>query len=329
MDLLFQALADDEFPMDMECLQTFLFDRCMDWPHLLGLWQGMQMIQHWGEEIDDEDRYQQQVAADKQQLRQVLAEGSMIEHIEATYTAFNRDYNYQGSGHWHWFQENEAQLMRRAYAARTPPKVGHRVRLKGLAARPELNGAAGTVAGADKSSGRLSVKLDSPPSAVALHPPGVRVQPANLEVLPAGAALAVLISGPHMGPAFAFGTPVADGWERCPVPALLGLPLAYRRMGVKRQHSNESAATLLTIDPDTGFAPMEVQACGVGPVLVARTDGEDFTVEEMEDLHAYNVHLMEIWPEENGMNLDDAWKERHYSPAAFRNFTRKRQQQVG
>lgn len=70
------------------------------------------------------------------------------------------------------------------------------------------------------------------------------------------------------------------GWKGCPVPTMLGVPLAMKRMGGPRQ-LNESLAMLMTVDPVTGFAPPEVLMSGLGKMLVARTDGADLTVEEV------------------------------------------------
>lgn len=272
VELLYKACRDNEFPADIQCLQTFLFDRCMEWSDLLGLWKGLLVIEH------------HQRCSYKQQLHEAVAEVRVTEFLEATYSAFNRESKYEGSGYWRWFQQNKTQLSERAHATCTPPRVGRRVQLKGLQARPELNGSAGEVVGHNEAGERFAVKLTSPPSAVAAQPEGVRVKAGNLEVLPPRAARAVLLSGPHMGAAFAFGTRASDGWVRCAVPALLGLPLAYRRMGFGQQLDNEQLAVLLCIDPITGLAPAEIQANGLGTVLVARTDGKDFTTDVNEQL---------------------------------------------
>lgn len=100
---------------------------------------------------------------------------------------------------------------------------------------------------------------------------------------------------------------------------MLGVPLSILQLAPAAQrHSNEQLATLLCISPDTGFAPVRVSSCGLGPVLVARVDGRDSTTEEMEALHRYNVHLMDVWPEE--CSSGPAWRRQHLSGAALQGF---------
>jgi hypothetical protein len=69
-------------------------------------------------------------------------------------------------------------------------------------------------------------------------------------------------------------------WHACPTPKMLGLPLALKQLNKAQRFSNESMAVYLLADPRSGFAPPWAQS-GLGPVLVARTDGEDFTKEQM------------------------------------------------
>lgn len=72
-----------------------------------------------------------------------------------------------------------------------------------------------------------------------------------------------------------------------------------------------------------GFAPMDVQARGLGPVLVARTDSRDFTLEDMGILHDYMCHLIDMWGNwlEQGANQE---RVRALTPAAFHRFTEGR-----
>lgn len=320
--MLYKACDEDEFPTNIKCLQTFYFDRCTDWPKLLGLWQGVRIIQSFNSGNPDpaESDYNPQWDAEyREQTRQAVAQSRIWEHLESLYIQFNSDYNYPGSGNWHWYLKNKARLKERAQAESSPPEVGCRVLLQGLVAKPELNDAAGQVVGFDATAGRFAVKLSSPPSAVLLQPEGVRVQPRNMTVLPKGAARAVLLSGPNMGSAFAFDAASGNGWQRCPVPTMLGQPLAVKQLGCKQQHSNEQLAVFLCVDPDTGLAPAKVQTCGMGPTLVARSDGKDFTIGEMMALHSYIEHLKSIWPDEGVAS--STWKQRYLTAAASEAFT--------
>lgn len=163
------------------------------------------------------------------------------------------------------------------------PSAGSVVRLDGLGAALELNGAIGRVTGPAEEDGRLPVRLRSPAEAVASRPAGVRVRPANLTELPAGAAAAVQLFGTRMYPACttAFGCRADEdeaggrgggggssssgsgggllpaGWQRCEVPALLGLPLALLQLAPEASSCsppghNESMAVLLLIDTVSG-----------------------------------------------------------------------------
>ena len=63
------------------------------------------------------------------------------------------------------------------------------------------------------------------------------------------------------------------------------------------------------------MAPLDVQLHGIGPVLVARTDGVDFTTDDMAALHHYNKHLMDVWSE-----FTDRKRRKALTAAAFRAF---------
>ena len=71
--------------------------------------------------------------------------------------------------------------------------LGDRVVLQGLQAKPELNGAAGTVievgapgCGPDGGSGRYGVRVELP--AAVRNAAGIKVKPANLRLAPAAVA---------------------------------------------------------------------------------------------------------------------------------------------
>ncbi|WIA30572.1 hypothetical protein OEZ86_000655 [Tetradesmus obliquus] len=82
------------------------------------------------------------------------------------------------------------------------------------------------------------------------------------------------------------------------------------------------------MDPRSGFAPPDVQQNGLGEVLLARTDGKDYTVTELWQLHEYNCHLMNRWGDwlEDGMDSPDVQAELQeaLSPQGFADHTQMR-----
>ncbi|CAM9799646.1 unnamed protein product, partial [Sphacelaria rigidula] len=83
-----------------------------------------------------------------------------------------------------------------------------------------------------------------------------------------------------------------SGWELCPVVNMLGVPLAIKKArncccplcvgptGTDPVPSNQ-ISTRLAIEPHTGMAPPRWAGSEhnhLGTVVVARTDGRDFTV---------------------------------------------------
>ncbi|PNH07307.1 hypothetical protein TSOC_006258 [Tetrabaena socialis] len=333
---LYHACDNNVFPTDATCLRAFLFDRCTDWPSLLGFYKGI---------VGPISRITRKDY--REELRRAAQEGGvqLLDCVARISDDFHRSTGHAGSGYWQWFEANRAQLKAMVTKG-PPPEHGSVVRLVGLTAASELNGAIGQVVReADGDDGRLPVKLRSPAAAVASKPGGVRVRLANLEALPLGAVEAVLLFGALVSPTYAlgFGSQLAqgqrqqgtvdsstlpDGWRRCEVPALLGLPLALFPLasngsagplpGNNEKGSDESMAVFLLIDPASGFAPTDVQLGGLGPVLVARTDGKDFTPKELLQLHSYNQLLMQRWdrlaPHELGRAL---------TPSAFNAFVRE------
>lgn len=196
---------------------------------------------------------------------------------------------------------------------------GARVRLAGLAAKPELNGRTGACGSFDERSGRFVVRLDGAGSG-----DGIKVRPDNLELAadptgslqpqlrqstPRGAEggsqgslqrrpgqLAVRICGMLPQAAVLTENDVADAsrWRRCPVPAMMGVPLAVRTVPPRPREdarpSNECMGVYLLIDPVSGFAPAEVLTRGLGPVLVARTDGQPFSLDDMASPRSGPAH---------------------------------------
>jgi len=174
----------------------------------------------------------------------------------------------------------EAPAVAAAAAAGPQPTAGSRVRVANLQSAQELNGAIGVVVGApDEATGRLPVVLLGP--AGRARPQGIKAKPANLDLLPAQRCVKLFglqtqqmqlnaeqqleLAGCHAG---------RLTWKDCPVPSLLGVPLALKRLAPHLPRPNfEQPAVLLLMDPLTGFAPMDVQFSGLGEVLLARTDG--------------------------------------------------------
>ncbi|GBF98577.1 hypothetical protein Rsub_11302 [Raphidocelis subcapitata] len=208
------------------------------------------------------------------------------------------------------------------------PIAGTRVRLAGLVSRPDLNGRLGVVVDSEEATaqGRVAVELYARDPAAAAAPESVCAKAANLEPLPPQPAVeirgsqvtAAQLSG-ERSQALARGR--GRGWMDCPVPELLGLPIKMLRLGTPRLQ-NESLATYLLVSPSHGFAPNDVQANGLGAVVVARSDGEAITPDEVWSLHNYMCNLMDEWPKW----LDDPEgtreeKRRALTPAAFRAFT--------
>lgn len=188
--------------------------------------------------------------------------------------------------------------------------VGRTVVLDRLS-KASLNGAVGSCRGFDAASGRYEVLLTSPPEAVSAHPHGLKVKPENIfeaspEVASAAEAAAATAVGRAQNPpqqgivlrgwdAEAAAVSHADaaacssltgGWRRCPVPTLLGIPIAVLPLvggagTAQGRVLDEVMGVGLMIDPVTGFAPTDILMNGLGRVLIARTDGVSFTTTEL------------------------------------------------
>ncbi|KAJ7754492.1 hypothetical protein B0H16DRAFT_1542561 [Mycena metata] len=87
----------------------------------------------------------------------------------------------------------------------------------------------------------------------------------------------------------------------CPVSAKVGLPIVIYRhlredpLSMSREPGlDNQKATFLMIDPESGFAPPEWQAC-VGSVTVMRKDGKPLTRESIETIWMYHDHLLDLF----------------------------------
>ena len=84
--------------------------------------------------------------------------------------------------------------------------------------------------------------------------------------------------------------PIPTG-QPCPLSVCIGTPFAVTKTSPSVELESSAAlvnqhATWLNIELDSGFAPFEWQM-NVGPVIVARTDGQDMTMDDLD--HAIDV----------------------------------------
>ena len=99
VELLIKACTDDLVPDDAECIQVFMFDRCLDRSRLLGLYQGMFIISDMMY-----DKHYKDVG--RGVLQQAVQSGRLVECLVEEYEAFHQEFSYGGSGYWKWFMEN-------------------------------------------------------------------------------------------------------------------------------------------------------------------------------------------------------------------------------
>lgn len=122
------------------------------------------------------------------------------------------------------------------------------------------------------------------------------------------------------------------GWLPCFIPMMLGIPLAMRRRIPPSRTSKaptESLAMTLLADPNTGLVPVWVQKRGLGHVLVARMDGEDFTQPDLLELHAYICHLISMSAMWAGVTPDNTARQAALAPEAFALYKAQRQAENG
>ena len=124
-------------------------------------------------------------------------------------------------------------------------------------------------------------------------------------------------------------TSQVPSWRKLPIPTMLGLPLAMRQLEPhaprSSRPSNESPGVYLVTDPQSGFAPPEILMGGLGPVILARTDGQDFTHSQWWKLHDYNCHLMDSFGDwlDAGAAGDQA-RRQALTPQAFQAYSDRR-----
>jgi len=92
----------------------------------------------------------------------------------------------------------------------------------------------------------------------------------------------------------------ANGWEECPVPTMLGIPLMAKPICPYpggRAPAKQPAVYLL-VEPIEGYAPCRWQLgprCNPGMLGFGRRDGKPFTIQQWTDLHSFIDHLMDLY----------------------------------
>jgi hypothetical protein len=92
---LFSSCGKDEFPKDIDCLKTFLFDKCrseQDCSRLLGLWIGLYKIMDMNN-------------IKTEALAKAVEEKKLISFIQETYKL-----NYDSAFYFEWFTSNIDQF---------------------------------------------------------------------------------------------------------------------------------------------------------------------------------------------------------------------------
>lgn len=124
----------------------------------------------------------------------------------------------------------------------------------------------------------------------------------------------------------------ANGWEECPVPKMLGVPLMAKAIRPYRPPENfpsRQLAVFMMVEPHTGLAPVRWQLgphCNLGMIGFARKDGKPFTCKQWRALHGYIFDLMDAHSESefeprkiqaiirNKLNPNAFGRSHHYIP---------------
>ncbi|KAI9098747.1 hypothetical protein DFS34DRAFT_87995 [Phlyctochytrium arcticum] len=119
-----------------------------------------------------------------------------------------------------------------------------------------------------------------------------------------------------------------NGWDVCPVPALLGFPLMakphVRNFGPGGMPYQQIAVYMM-VEPATGFAPPKWALgphCNKGVVGFARRDHKPFTVEEFYELYDFITDLMDEYSE------NPAAAQRKLTPEHYKKFQDSRKLEV-
>ncbi len=116
-----------------------------------------------------------------------------------------------------------------------------------------------------------------------------------------------------------------NGWENCPVPTLLGIPLMAKpiRPYPGGSFPDSQPAVFMMVNPDNGLSPMNWQLgphCNRGMIGFGRKDGQPFTCKQWADLHSYIYDLMDLYSE--GIT-PSAIKSRKLNPAAYNKYLKQ------
>lgn len=88
--------------------------------------------------------------------------------------------------------------------------------------------------------------------------------------------------------------------EDCPIAVAAGIPLRVRRKPATGQHFNMFRIVRMMSEPQTGMAPMSWQYGGslppAPPVLLFRTDGVPFTVQDYDLLDDFETAMLDDGP---------------------------------
>lgn len=103
--------------------------------------------------------------------------------------------------------------------------------------------------------------------------------------------------------------------REAPLPAALGIPLAFRRLPSSQFRKRPSSldnqiVTYMNIELESGFAPAAWQS-EVGTVLVARLDGRPFLPQHLEAVWQYCDYILDLFGDGGGP------PRRLYNRAAF------------
>lgn len=164
----------------------------------------------------------------------------------------------------------------------------------------QMNGRVGQVTGPpDEQHGRVPVKVDGQSQSVLLKPENTNDIPEEglvkvVRLHSAGETIAGVFSGPLSEVRYPRAHSMFRGVTNqgnCPALALCGINVIVAKTEPvipfnDRGDYDCTWATRMKIEPDSGFAPMQWQQY-VGPCLVYRPDGQDFSVDDADIIHDF------------------------------------------
>ena len=111
----------------------------------------------------------------------------------------------------------------------------------------------------------------------------------------------------------------ANGWEECPIPTMLGIPLMAKpiRPYPGGDFPDQQFAVYMMVEPIKGLAPCRWQLgprCNLGLIGFGRRDGKPFTMQEWADLHSFIQDLMDLYsePEESDKIISEKINLKYY-----------------